>query len=102
MDRLIAVKSTEAWVAALPRVDLLTSREREVFALLSQGVSNQALADSLYVSERTVRAHISNISEKLELDSRLQLCLASHSYNFGCRAAWLKTVADDNSGAGRP
>ncbi|CAM5600084.1 helix-turn-helix domain-containing protein [Streptomyces avidinii] len=99
MDRLIAVKSTEVWVAALPRVDRLTSREREVFALLSQGVSNQALADSLYVSERTVRAHISNISEKLELDSRLQLCLASHSHNFGCRAALAKTVADDNSGA---
>ncbi|MFE5492208.1 LuxR C-terminal-related transcriptional regulator [Streptomyces virginiae] len=100
MDRLIAVKPAEAWVAALPRVDRLTSREREVFALLSEGVSNQALADSLYVSERTVRAHISSISEKLRLDSRMQLCLASHSYNFGCRAALVKTVADDNGDAG--
>jgi DNA-binding NarL/FixJ family response regulator len=97
-----ATKSVEAWAEALQRVGQLTTRELEVFGLLSQGVSNQELADSLFVSERTVRAHLSSISAKLRLKSRLQLCLAAHAHNYGCRGAAAKIVADDNSGTTRP
>ncbi|MGK5547536.1 response regulator transcription factor [Streptomyces sp. URMC 127] len=89
--------STEAWADALPRVGQLTSREREVFVLLSHGSSNQELADALFVSERTIRAHLSSISAKLRLGSRLQLCLASHAHNHGCRVRPMHIVADDNS-----
>ncbi|MEU1816643.1 LuxR C-terminal-related transcriptional regulator [Streptomyces roseifaciens] len=88
---------TEAWVDALPRVDQLTARELEVFTLLSHGSSNQALADALFVSERTIRAHLTSIAIKLGLDSRLQLCLASHAHNHGCCTRPLHIVADDNS-----
>ncbi|MFE5871737.1 response regulator transcription factor [Streptomyces roseifaciens] len=89
--------STEAWVDALQRVEQLTSRELEVFALLSQGGSNQALADELFVSERTIRAHLTSISAKLRLASRLQLCLASHAHSYGCRSCSTDIVVNDNS-----
>ncbi len=52
------------------RVDplaLLTEREREVLALLAEGLSNHALAGRLHVTERTVEAHITSIFAKLGL-----------------------------------
>lgn len=99
MRHFIAVKSVETWVEALRRVEQLTSRELEVFGLLPQGASNQEMADVLFVSERTIRAHLSSISVKLRLASRLQLCLAAHAHKYGCRHAAAEIVADDSSDA---
>ena len=48
-------------------LDDLTDREREVLALMAEGRSNQAICDRLYVSPKTVEAHIANIFSKLEL-----------------------------------
>jgi DNA-binding NarL/FixJ family response regulator len=45
----------------------LTGREREVLGLLTEGLSNHALARRLYVTERTVEAHITSIFAKLGL-----------------------------------
>jgi DNA-binding NarL/FixJ family response regulator len=45
----------------------LTEREREVLALMAEGRSNQAIGDSLYVTVKTVEAHIASIFSKLEL-----------------------------------
>ena len=49
---------------------LLTSREREVLALIATGKTNRAIADKLFISEKTVARHISNIFNKLDLSSR--------------------------------
>ncbi|SBT89780.1 regulatory protein, luxR family [Streptomyces sp. DI166] len=76
------------WIAALQRLDRLTPRESEVFVLMAEGLSNEDMADRLHLTERTVRAHLSAITEKLELNSRLRLCLASYAFR--------NTVADDN------
>lgn len=76
--------SPAPWVSALHNIKQLSPRELQVFQLLDQGISNQQLADALFISERTVRAHLGNISSKLGLDLRLQLCLASHAYKYGC------------------
>ena len=46
----------------------LTEREREVLALLAEGLSNRAIADRLFVTERTVEAHVKQIFIKLHLD----------------------------------
>ena len=46
----------------------LTKREREVLALVAEGLSNQAVASRLFITERTVEAHTKQIFEKLGLD----------------------------------
>ncbi len=55
--------------------DPLTEREVEVLGLVAQGLTNQEIADRLYVSERTVRTHVSNILSKLHLANRTQAAL---------------------------
>ena len=58
-----------------PTVDPLTEREVEVLRLVAQGLSNQEIADELFVSEFTVRSHVSSILGKLHLASRTQAAL---------------------------
>lgn len=53
----------------------LTRREREVVALLAQGMSNRRIAAELFVSEFTVATHIRNALKKLGLESRTQLAV---------------------------
>ena len=51
---------------------LLTSREREVFELLVQDRTTREIAESLFISEKTVRNHISNVMKKLNVKGRSQ------------------------------
>jgi len=53
--------------------DVLTEREREVLALIAQGLSNQEIADQLVISAKTVNRHRENIMAKLNLHSRVEL-----------------------------
>jgi NarL family two-component system response regulator LiaR len=57
--------------AAVP----LTKRERQVLHLVAQGLSNDEIAATMHLGERTVRTHISNILAKLHLANRTQLAL---------------------------
>ena len=50
----------------------LTDREMEVLRLIAAGMSNQAIADHLVLSEKTVKGHVSNILSKLHLGDRTQ------------------------------
>ncbi|HEV7935086.1 MAG TPA: response regulator transcription factor [Actinomadura sp.] len=60
-----------------PQVGLasLTAREREILVLVARGQSNREIADSLGISERTARTHVSNMLTKLQLSSRTQAAL---------------------------
>lgn len=49
---------------------ILTPREREVFELLIQNKSSKQIADELFISEKTVRNHISNVMQKLGVKGR--------------------------------
>jgi DNA-binding NarL/FixJ family response regulator len=51
-------------------VDPLTEREREVLHLVASGANNAEIAESLYLSERTVKGHISAIFAKLGVRDR--------------------------------
>jgi NarL family two-component system response regulator LiaR len=53
----------------------LTEREAEVLSLVAQGLTNQEVADRLFVSERTVRTHVSGILSKLHLANRTRAAL---------------------------
>lgn len=50
--------------------NILTSREKEVFSLLVKNYTTKEIADKLYISEKTVRNHISNVMQKLEVKAR--------------------------------
>jgi non-specific serine/threonine protein kinase len=58
--------------AAPDRLGTLTPRERQVLALIAQGYSNRAIADTLVIAERTAEIHVSNILSKLGVTSRTQ------------------------------
>jgi DNA-binding NarL/FixJ family response regulator len=55
----------------------LSPREREVLALLGRGWSNAQIGRELYISPHTVRTHVQNILQKLEMHSKLLAALAS-------------------------
>ena len=57
------------------RFQTLTDREREIVALVADGLDNQAIARRLYLSEGTVRNHISAILAKTNLANRTQLAV---------------------------
>jgi DNA-binding NarL/FixJ family response regulator len=56
----------------------LTDREREVAVAIGQGKSNADIAAELYMSVATVKAHVSRLLQKLELDNRVQIALLAH------------------------
>ncbi len=58
-----------------PAEDPLTEREVEVLRLVAQGLANEEIGERLYISERTVRTHVSNILGKLHLANRTQAAL---------------------------
>jgi DNA-binding NarL/FixJ family response regulator len=61
-----------------PEHELLASlspREREVLELLGRGLANRRIAAELYVSEKTVKTHVSSILSKLRVDDRTQAAL---------------------------
>jgi len=51
---------------------ILTNREREVFELLVQDKTTKEIANQLFISEKTVRNHISNVMQKLGVKGRSQ------------------------------
>jgi DNA-binding NarL/FixJ family response regulator len=59
-------------------LDRLTEREREVAVAIGQGKSNAEIAGELYMSVATVKAHVSRLLQKLELNNRVQIALLAH------------------------
>jgi DNA-binding NarL/FixJ family response regulator len=56
----------------------LTNREREITALIADGLSNKEIATRLTIATYTVKSHVHNILEKLALHSRLQISAHAH------------------------
>lgn len=77
MQRLLAMSQPIASKTAVRRnwADVLTSRELQVARTLASGASNKEIASSLGITERTVKAHIGAIFEKLDVRDRLQLAM---------------------------
>jgi len=66
------------------KLSLLTARETEVFKLLGEAKSNAYIADTLFISEHTVKVHVGRILEKLGLSSRAE------AVRFAIRAGLVK------------
>jgi DNA-binding CsgD family transcriptional regulator len=58
--------------------DVLTVREREVLLLVAQGLSNQEIADSLFMSPATAKTHVSRLLTKLDARDRVQLVVMAY------------------------
>jgi DNA-binding NarL/FixJ family response regulator len=63
---------------ARERLDRLTDREREVAVAIGLGKTNAEIGRELYMSVATVKAHVSHVLEKLELNNRVQIALLAH------------------------
>lgn len=63
---------------ASTRFAVLTDREREVAVAVAEGLSNSEIADRLYMSVGTVKAHISSALTKLDMTNRIQLAVLAH------------------------
>ncbi|ROP36981.1 response regulator [Saccharothrix texasensis] len=63
---------------ARKRVAVLTGREREVLALVGEGLSNQDIARRLTVTEGTVKAHVSAILHRLDVTNRVQAAILAY------------------------
>lgn len=72
ISRQLPESNSVAWQAGL------TAREVEVAQRAALGHGNQLIADDLNISERTVRAHLSSVFEKLDVADRLMLTLKVH------------------------
>lgn len=60
----------------------LSAREKEMFLLVARGLSNAEIAASAYISETTVKSHISSIFAKLDLVSRLQIVAFAYEHRL--------------------
>ena len=56
---------------------VLTARELEVLKLVARGMSNKDVADQLFISENTVKNHVRNILEKLQIHSRMEAVMVA-------------------------
>ena len=64
------------------KIATLSAREREVIALVGQGLKNQAVAARLCIAEATVRHHLSSILAKLDLTDRLALVIYAYCHGL--------------------
>ena len=75
-------KLTEEKVEIDKRVEDLTKREKDILRGLGQGMSNKEISETLYISEGTVKNHITSILSKLDLRDRTQLALFAVKNNI--------------------
>ena len=64
--------------AARKRLEVLTEREREVVVAVAQGLSNAEIGRQLFMSEATVKAHLTRVLAKLGINNRVQAAVLAH------------------------
>jgi DNA-binding NarL/FixJ family response regulator len=70
----------------LKKSDILTKREKEILMHVIKGYTNREIAVSLYISENTVKNHLRNIMEKLQMNNRVQAA------TFALQEGWLQNI----------
>nr|WP_212553658.1 response regulator transcription factor [Tsukamurella paurometabola] len=78
IERVAADPREERRRTALARVAVLTEREHEVFLGIAAGGSNAQIGRDLFMSEATVKTHVSRLLDKLDAANRVQLAILAH------------------------
>ncbi len=70
---------------ALPfeELQILTEREREVLDWIAHGLSNREIAEKMVISEKTVKTHVSNLLDKLDLEDRTRAAIWALKHGLG-------------------
>ncbi len=66
----------------LQKVKSLTKREYEVLTLIAEGLNNKDIADKLFISEKTVKNHVSSIFKKIGVNDRIQAAIFAFKNNI--------------------
>ena len=66
------------------KIAALTGREREIIAQIGVGLKNKHIAEKLFISETTVRHHLTSIFSKLEVCDRLELVIYAYRHHLAC------------------
>jgi DNA-binding NarL/FixJ family response regulator len=82
--RLIEEFTRHRPVAKTELVAALTEREREVLELIASGLSNQELADRLFIADNTVKTNVKRILSNLSARDRAQATVIAHESGLAC------------------
>jgi DNA-binding NarL/FixJ family response regulator len=82
-ERLIAFFSEAKGRNSVETFPELTQREREILDLIAQGLTNPAIAERLFLSPKTVRNHVSNIFNKLQVKDRAHAIIKARKAGMG-------------------
>ncbi|HEY8186700.1 MAG TPA: response regulator transcription factor [Pyrinomonadaceae bacterium] len=74
----LRVRETRRQDPEAAKIATLTAREREVIALVGHGLRNKQIADRLFISEGTVRNHLTTVFSKLEVSDRFELLMYAY------------------------
>jgi DNA-binding NarL/FixJ family response regulator len=83
IEKVTASRSPERGRDAQARIARLTERERDVALAVGRGLSNAQIAQELFLSVPTVKAHIGRLFMKLEVDNRVQIAICVHDAGLG-------------------
>ena len=64
------------------KIDLLSKREYEILVLIASGYNNKDIGQALFISEKTVKNHITNLFKKIEVKDRVQAVIFSYANNI--------------------
>ncbi|HLR34731.1 MAG TPA: response regulator transcription factor [Tissierellales bacterium] len=64
------------------KIESLTKREYEILIVIAEGLNNREIAERLFISEKTVKNHVSNIFRKLEVNDRIQAAIFAFKNNI--------------------
>jgi len=78
VTRRVIQQFTRVHQAPPPSVETLTERERDVFRLITRGYSNAEIGRALFISDTTVKTHVTRVLQKLELRDRAQAIVLAH------------------------
>lgn len=78
ITRKLIAEFTSRPAPSTMQLEVLTTREQETLKLISRGLTNAEIAETMFVSEHTVKTHVSNVLSKLGLRDRIQAVIAAY------------------------